>query len=303
MYDSSARLSRQPCQKFTGKERDAETGLDYFGARYYGSALGRFTSPDEVFWGQHKEDPQSWNLYSYAGNNPLRYTDPDGHDDRVGVDDGNGPQNCRTLNDDQYQSLYNQQNGQQGIGLPGGPSGGDITCGGSVCGSVSYHENSLQDESASIGIGILGGKLAEAALTKVGGWVAGLFGRTASNAVELNPGSILFSQRSVNGVEDIAASMRANGWSGPPVDVVRLENGSLVTLDNTRVLAASQTGTNVQAVVHGASDALPPSQIQRFTTSGGAPSTGGDAARLRIQNQGASFSSKYPNGSPFTGAK
>ena len=33
-------------QKFTGKERDQETGLDYFGARYYGSALGRFTSPE-----------------------------------------------------------------------------------------------------------------------------------------------------------------------------------------------------------------------------------------------------------------
>jgi len=49
-------------QKFTGKERDQETGLDYFGARYYGSALGRFTSPDPSPAGVSVTDPQSWNL-------------------------------------------------------------------------------------------------------------------------------------------------------------------------------------------------------------------------------------------------
>ena len=63
----------------TGKERDAETGLDYFGARYLSSAQGRFTSTDPVISGPHKlNDPQNWNLYSYARNNPLRYTDPSG---------------------------------------------------------------------------------------------------------------------------------------------------------------------------------------------------------------------------------
>ncbi len=69
----------------TGKERDAESGLDYFGARYYGSALGRFTSPD---WSAKPvaipyaklENPQSLNLYAYLLNNPLRGVDPDGHD-------------------------------------------------------------------------------------------------------------------------------------------------------------------------------------------------------------------------------
>lgn len=67
-------------QKFTGKERDAETGLDYFGARYFSAAQGRFTSADEPFEGQHAENPQSWNLYSYALNNPLVLTDPDGRE-------------------------------------------------------------------------------------------------------------------------------------------------------------------------------------------------------------------------------
>jgi RHS repeat-associated protein len=66
-------------QKFTSKERDAETGLDYFGARYMSSAQGRFTSPDVPLLDQREDDPQSWNLYSYGRNNPLRYTDPTGN--------------------------------------------------------------------------------------------------------------------------------------------------------------------------------------------------------------------------------
>ncbi len=68
----------EPRQKFTGKERDQETDLDYFIARYYSGGQGRFTSPDLPFADQHVEDPQSWNLYSYVRNNPLRYTDPTG---------------------------------------------------------------------------------------------------------------------------------------------------------------------------------------------------------------------------------
>ena len=64
---------------FTGKERDTESGLDYFGARYYGSTMGRFSSLDDDS-GQHADQPQSWNLYSYVQNNPLTNTDPDGHD-------------------------------------------------------------------------------------------------------------------------------------------------------------------------------------------------------------------------------
>ena len=64
----------------TGKERDAETGLDYFGARYFSAAQGRFTSPDGPLIDQTTDDPQSWNLYSYVRNNPLIFTDPTGND-------------------------------------------------------------------------------------------------------------------------------------------------------------------------------------------------------------------------------
>jgi RHS repeat-associated protein len=70
----------------TGKERDAETGLDYFGARYFSGAQGRFTSPDAPLVDQRPEDPQSWNLYSYVRNNPLRFVDRTG---RTCVTSGN----------------------------------------------------------------------------------------------------------------------------------------------------------------------------------------------------------------------
>jgi RHS repeat-associated protein len=78
--------------QFTGKERDSETGLDYFGARYFASAQGRFTSPDPLVWTEwqrgdnsHQEmftdfiaNPQNFNQYAYVLNNPLASTDPSG---------------------------------------------------------------------------------------------------------------------------------------------------------------------------------------------------------------------------------
>jgi RHS repeat-associated protein len=73
---AESQLSRPP--QFTGKERDSESGLDYFGARYYGSSMGRFMSPDHPLIDQHPENPQSWNLYAYARNNPLINIDPTG---------------------------------------------------------------------------------------------------------------------------------------------------------------------------------------------------------------------------------
>jgi RHS repeat-associated protein len=77
---------------FTGKERDTESGLDYFGARYLSSSMGRWMSPD---WASKPEavpysildNPQSLNLYSYGWNNPLSNRDEDGHEiDLTGSD-------------------------------------------------------------------------------------------------------------------------------------------------------------------------------------------------------------------------
>ncbi|HEY4423151.1 MAG TPA: LamG-like jellyroll fold domain-containing protein, partial [Pyrinomonadaceae bacterium] len=65
-------------QQFTEKERDVETGLDYFGARYYGSLQGRFTGADPLMASGRASVPQSWNRYSYVLNNPLNLIDPTG---------------------------------------------------------------------------------------------------------------------------------------------------------------------------------------------------------------------------------
>ena len=71
-----------PAQKFTGKERDGESRLDYFGARYFSGAAGRFTSPDSinVTWSRLVDPANTLNKYSYAANNPLLYVDSNGQD-------------------------------------------------------------------------------------------------------------------------------------------------------------------------------------------------------------------------------
>jgi RHS repeat-associated protein len=93
---------------FTGKERDTESGLDYFGARYYGSNMGRFMSPDPsglVF--ASLANPQSLNLYAYVQNNPLSFTDPTGLD-------------CAYLNSSGGYDHMNQQISSGDCGKSGG---------------------------------------------------------------------------------------------------------------------------------------------------------------------------------------
>ena len=125
--------------QFTGKERDAESGLDYFGARYYGSNRGRFMSPD---WSvsadpvpyARMDNPQSLNLYAYVGNNPLRFVDRDGHSSDCG---GGGDKSVVCLVTSAWDWLK---------GHAGGGSGGNtfvttstILPAGAVIGGVGHH--------------------------------------------------------------------------------------------------------------------------------------------------------------------
>jgi RHS repeat-associated protein len=98
----------------TGKERDSESGLDNFIKRYDSSSLGRFMSPDPQNAGAESEDPQSWNAYAYARNNPLTYTDPDGEKYQI-CDTSN---HCTEISDEDFNNNFQnaknvQLNGNQ----------------------------------------------------------------------------------------------------------------------------------------------------------------------------------------------
>jgi RHS repeat-associated protein len=109
----------------TQKERDNETGLDYFGARYHASVQGRFTSSDPLITSGKVEVPQSWNRYTYCVNNPLAFVDPTGLEWRT--NDGSGALRWYEKDDDrtgstEYTNEY-YQNGNQWVRLNiGGPT-------------------------------------------------------------------------------------------------------------------------------------------------------------------------------------
>ena len=71
-YGKDSDTDFEELHSFTGKEYDPDTGLYYYNARWYDSELGRFISEDPA------GDPNNPNLYSYTGNNPLRFIDPAG---------------------------------------------------------------------------------------------------------------------------------------------------------------------------------------------------------------------------------
>ena len=98
---------------FTGKERDTESGNDYFNARYYSSAMGRFMSPDPAGVRAIKlANPQTWNWYAYTLNNPLRYTDPTGK--YTCADDGN---KCQSQNDKNFEAARQRDLGSKDKGV------------------------------------------------------------------------------------------------------------------------------------------------------------------------------------------
>jgi hypothetical protein len=97
--------------------------------------------------------------------------------------------------------------------------------------------------------------------------------------------------------------MKANGWKGDAIDAVRMGDGKLTSLDNTRVLAASRAGINVKANIHNANSPIPANIAGRFKSrSGQVPSTYGEAALNRIGRQNSGFRTNNPLGSSITGS-
>jgi len=102
-------------RRYTGQVLDDATGLYYYNARYYDPVLGRFTQPDDII--PDIFNPQSYNRYSYVLNNPLRYTDPSGHDEDditdvpLGMTLGASHANARHTEGGDSARLYTQSGG------------------------------------------------------------------------------------------------------------------------------------------------------------------------------------------------
>jgi len=113
---------------FTGKERDAESGNDYFSARYYASSMGRFMSPDPLPWihwqSGNRDDqqrfegyianPQNFNMYAYVNNNPLNKTDPTGMN-ACGTKDDSSCKVTITIRDRSKDAKGNYNDGFTGV--------------------------------------------------------------------------------------------------------------------------------------------------------------------------------------------
>jgi hypothetical protein len=121
----------------------------------------------------------------------------------------------------------------------------------------------------------------------------------------LDPATISFTQSSVSfqkagrgyNLDTMVESMRTRGWVGDPIDVVRMPDGTLATIDNTRVLAARQAGINVEANVRGFDEPITDAVRRASLASrGSVPATWGEAARLRITKPAQNAT--YPNMSP-----
>jgi RHS repeat-associated protein len=138
---------------FTGYQFDYELGYNYAGAREQSPNLGRFLSPDAPFSDQQTDDPQSWNLYSYARNNPVSGTDPDGRSVQV-CTTLNGTQHCTgAIDNEHYNNGANGANG--GLKVPSlsylqEHGSGDITdANGNVVGTASYTPDNPGIEGAA----------------------------------------------------------------------------------------------------------------------------------------------------------
>ena len=132
----------------------------------------------------------------------------------------------------------------------------------------------------------------------------GEVGAWAHNCDWLDPSQIRFSQSSVNNAQVLTKSMKENGWIGDAIDVVKMSDGKLTAIDNTRVLAAHRAGIKVKANVRSYNDPLPSNMLNRFQNrqTKAYSKTWGEAVEFRVGKQRPGYRDTYPQGSAVTGS-
>ena len=177
---------------FTGKERDTESGNDYFGARYFGSSMGRFLSPDPLMASAKVWDPQTWNRYTYGRNNPLRMIDPTGMAE-VTADQCAQDKHCVTVN---INVIYDK-NSNGGKGLTDDQKAAfeknqlqnakDQYGNADIHFNVSYSAGALSTDNGKMSLsGIQSGALNVVVTDQIGTAVSGMAGKTAVSMVNAN---------------------------------------------------------------------------------------------------------------------
>ena len=312
---------------FNGKENDNESkGLgnqqDY-GMRIYDVRLGRFLSVDPLAPRFPMLTP-----YQYASNNPIFNIDIDGLEGRPwytydekwnrayleqspkawkGFFKGLGNRAVSTLD---FITTWNPWNvseegmidkghqieaGRQAIANPGQTLN-------NIKSAFKQWANNLMSSNPEVAgdavaggvmglVDLYGGYKAVSSLTKLTLAGGKIVYKTFSTA------SIRFSQTSINGLEEIVINMKANGWKGDPIDIVKMQDKIYTTVDNTRLAAAQLAGIDVKAVAHNFDDLIPEEVATRFADKkGNLPKTWGEAVKNRIANQNKSFRTSNENG-------
>ncbi|NIT58087.1 MAG: hypothetical protein GWN00_18220, partial [Aliifodinibius sp.] len=131
---------------FTGKEHDSETNWDYFGARYYNPAIGRWLSVDPL-----ADKYPSLSSYIYVANNPLINFDPTGMDSIYFWDQEDRPQDNGTTGTSYAATIIVVQNGEiVGIYLNGGsthPNSVSLTNNNPAANTVNEGEHNFNNAS------------------------------------------------------------------------------------------------------------------------------------------------------------
>ena len=304
--------------RYTGEQYDPLTGQYYLRARYYNPVIARFTQED-TYYGD------GLNLYTYCQNNPVLYHDPTGHGTKENspysrkeqqyIDAGADPDTARLAaqcypDAKSKQDLYNKYKKQGYSAQDAKKLANREIIHGEEATKKYIKDNNVKksgpDYTATAprdNVNTDWRTQERLNAQRNAGAGKGNESGNKSGTATINPNDIRFSQSSVNGASEIIDSMKAKGWDGDPIDVVRMPDGNLTTIDNTRVLAARYAEIDVQANVHAFDEVLPQDLdlIERLTTPKGVPQTWGDAVLLRIGKQNSGYRNTYPLGSNIIG--